>query len=460
KTNKADPNFSALFKNAQGHLSRIASTKGYEDIMLISADGKIELTCDAHLAEVELDVSSEPCFKEGKEKTHFTGLFYNKFAGKNLMWITTPCFDMQGRFAGCVILEMGMKRIYNLLVDREGLGETGESYLIDREKFMISESRFIKDAVLRVKVDTVGVNEGLNGKTGVAVYPDYRNTPVFGSWHPIKYTNWVLLVEKDEAEAFAPLWANQINYIILLSVTVIMVVVIAVFSARATVKPVQELIAVSEYVREGKLDRDVIIQSHDEIGLLINVFNKLIRDMRLLAEQAMVISRGDLTVHIETKGDLAGAFTNMLESLRTLIKQTQESITRLSSVSMEMLSSTEEQASGSAELAASVGEITATVEELSSSAKQVAVNAESVAKIAGDSELTGNQGRESISESIHIMEEIKETTKDSMKKVASFSEKSQKIGDVLSMIREIASETHLLALNASIEASSAGEFGK
>ena len=460
KTNKTDPNFGTLFKNAKGHLSRIASTKGYEDIMLISADGKIELTCDEHSAEMGLDVSSEYYFKEGKERTHFTSLFYNKFAGKNLIYITTPCFDMQGRFAGCVVLEAVLKRIYNVLVDREGLGETGESYLVDRDKFMISESRFIKDAVLRVKVDSFGVSEGLSGKTGVSVYPDYRNIPVFGSWHPIKYTNWVLIVEKDEAEAFAPLWANQINHSILLSVTVIMVVVIAIFSALATVKPVQKLIEISVYVREGKLDRDVKIQSYDEIGLLINVFNKLIRDMRLLAEQAMVISRGDLTVNIETKGDLAGAFTNMLESLRTLIKQTQESVTRLSSVSMEMLSSMEEQASGSAELAASVGEITATVEELSSSAKQVAVNAESVAKITEDSEKTGNQGRESISASIHIMEDIKGATKDSMKKVASFSEKSQKIGDVLGIIKGIASETHLLALNASIEASSAGEFGK
>ena len=117
---------------------------------------------------------------------------------------------------------------------------------------MISESRFIKDAVMRVKVDTVGVNEGLIGKTGLLYTPDYRNIPVFGAWYPIKYTNWVLLVEKDEAEAFAPLRANQINHSILLSVTVIMVVVIAVFSARATVKPVQELIAVSEYIRGRK----------------------------------------------------------------------------------------------------------------------------------------------------------------------------------------------------------------
>ena len=141
----------------------------------------------------------------------------------------------------------------------------------------------------------------------------------------------------------------------------------------------QKLIKVSEHISKGDFSQDVKIQSNDEIGNLIKVFNY------------------------------------MLESLRALNRQTQESIARISSVSVEMLSSSEEQASGTAELAASVGEITATMEELSSSAKQVAINAESVAKIAEDSETTGSQGSESISESIHIMEEIKETTKDSMR---------------------------------------------
>jgi methyl-accepting chemotaxis protein len=347
-----------------------------------------------------------------------------------------------------------------MLSDREGLGESGETYLVNKEKLMVSESRFARDAILKTRVDTFGVNEGLLGRSGVAVYNDYRNFPVIGSWHPVQYTNWMLLAEIDQKEAFMPLRVNRLNQIILISATAVMVIFIAVFSALATVKPVRELIAVARHIGEGKLDQEVKIQCHDEIGVLINMFNGMVRNMRLLAEQAAVISRGDLTTSVDARGDLASAFNVMGDSLRSLIRQCQESIVRIASASSQMMSSFEEQSSGATELSASVSEITATMEELSSSAKQVAMNAESVAKIAEDSEVTGQQGMESVSESVHIMEEIKKVTKNSADKILSLSEKSQKIGDVLGIIKEIAGETHLLALNASIEASAAGEFGK
>ncbi|MBI2469926.1 MAG: methyl-accepting chemotaxis protein [Planctomycetes bacterium] len=461
KVSKIDPNFNTLYKNMHGHLTRIASTKGYDDIMLVSAEGKIELTTGAkHAKELGFDVSSEIYFKEGKAKTYFTNLFYNKITDTNLMYVVTPCLGVQGQFLGCLIIEMDMKKIYSILSDREGLGNTGETYIVNQEKLMISESRFLKDTVLKVKVDTMGANDGLAGKSGIAIYPDYRGIPVVGAWYPIKHTNWVLLAEIDEAEAFAPLRINRINQIILVSVTVIMVVIIAIFSSRAMVKPVHELTEVSLHIGEGKLDRDVKIHSNDEIGILINVFNEMIKNMRLLARQATVISKGDLTISVDAKGELANAFNYMLESLRALIKQTQDSIGRISSVSMEIFASSEEQSSGAAELAASVGEITATIEELSSSAKQIAANAESVEKVAEDSEATYHHGMEAVSASIHIMEDIKGVTKDSAGKILSLSEKAQKIGDVLGIIKEIAGETHLLALNASIEASAAGEFGK
>ena len=421
---RSDLLFNALLKTTQENLDGIISSSKLCDIMLVSAEGKIVLTGISHKEEIETNVSDEIYFKRGKEKTYFTDLFYNKFVGDNTMYVVTPCHDLLGRFVGCVILEINVKGIYEMLADHEGLGETFETYIVNQDNFIVSESRFIKDAVLKVKVDTLGVNEGLKGKAGIAFYPDYRNIPVIGSWHPIKHINWILLSEISEKEGLAPMRAATTIQLILVSAAGIMTVIIAIFSAFATVKPVQELIKVSKHIGEGNLDQDVKVQSYDEIGTLINAFNAMIGNMRIL------------------------------------IKQSQESIMRVSSVTAEIMSSSEEQSSGISELAASVGEITSTIGELSISAKQIAVNAESVAKVAEDSETTCHHGMEAVSASIHIMEDIKGVTKDSSGKILSLSEKAQKIGDVLGIIKEIAGETHLLALNASIEASAAGEFGK
>ena len=78
-------------------------------------------------------MSSDDYFKKVK-KTYFTGLFYNKFANKTLMYVVTPCIDEQGRFVGCVIVEVGLKRINHVLIDREGLEETGETYIVNRDE--------------------------------------------------------------------------------------------------------------------------------------------------------------------------------------------------------------------------------------------------------------------------------------------------------------------------------------
>lgn len=400
----------------------------YETFVL-DLDGKV--VASSNMIMVEKDKSGEVFFTEGKKGVYASDVYYSPSERKCFMSFSAPLKSRDKKdVLGVIVNRYDLTGLNEIACNREGMGQSGEVYIVNKDGYMITESRFIENAVFRQKVDTEPVKLFRNqGKIMTGIYPDYRGMSVVGASMGDDMSGefgfgWTILAERDVAEAFAPIRALALKVLWLSVGSGLFVVLVAVVFARLTVKPVRELIKVSRHIGEGKLDQEVKLHRHDEIGDLIRVFNY------------------------------------MLESLRLLVKQTQEAIAHISSASMEILSISEEQSGGTAELAASVSEITATIEELSTSAKNIAGHAESVARIAEDSESTGYQGVESISASIRIMEEIKKVTQDSADKILLMSQKSQRIGDVLGIIKEIAGETHLLALNASIEASAAGEFGK
>jgi methyl-accepting chemotaxis protein len=345
------------------------------------------------------------------------------------------------------------QRVLKKFEDEKGIKEYWEINTVNQEKyFRYMLPLVVKEACLKCHESKEKVPAFISEK--------YKNDTAVG--YHVGDVRGALSLKVPYILVSQAIW-NGFWHLVIITVIITSVCISVVFclSKVFVTSPLQEVIGVSRYLGEGKLDQEVkALRRNDEIGALIRVFNDMIAGMRLLAMRAATVSEGDLTSDLDEKGDLARAFNLMVKSLRSLIRGCQESIVRISSVSMQMLSNSEEQASGSAELAASVGEITATIEELSSSAKQIALHAESMSKVAVDSETTGHRGMEYVTASVQIMGETKAATKDSAKKIYSLSERSQKIGEVLGTIQEIADETHLLALNASIEASSAGESGK
>lgn len=175
--------------------------------------------------------------------------------------------------------------------------------------------------------------------------------------------------------------------------------------------------------------------------------------------------QGDIghKVPVTTKdeiGTLASSYNQMLDLIVYLIRQTQESSKRLAGSSNDILSATEQQASGSAEQAASISETTATMEELASTYRQIAENADQVVTMAEASLGSAENGQEAVSNTLSAMEEIKSRTQASANKILALGERSQQIGQVLSIINGIADQTKILALNAAIEAARAGEAGK
>ena len=110
--------------------------------------------------------------------------------------------------------------------------------------------------------------------------------------------------------------------------------------------------------------------------------------------------------------------------------------------------------------AASIAQVTATMEELTNTAKQIALSATSVEKIADDSAQAAHAGYDSVGEALEAMEKIRRRVADISGKTLLLGERSQRISEVLNLIKDIAGEIHLLAVNAAIESAAAGEHGK
>lgn len=232
----------------------------------------------------------------------------------------------------------------------------------------------------------------------------------------------VLLMRTDVA--FAPLRGLLWTIVALSMMLAALAAGGSVYWANQFSRPIQALVPFLRSVAAGDLSRGFSIARHDELGML------------------------------------AQAANDMAAQLRVLIQELQQAATQITAAATQVLSAAEEHASGSVQQAASIAQVTATMEELTNTAKQIAQSATSVEKIADDSAQAAHAGYESVSDALEAMEKIRKRVEDISGKTLLLGERSQRITEVLNLIKEIAGEIHLLAVNAAIESAAAGEHGK
>ena len=158
-------------------------------------------------------------FKEGLNNTKFSDLTWCEEAKDFIFMAASPVYDLTNKLLGTVIVEMPYSSIDIILAQRDGLGDTGEIYIVGDDHFMRSKSRFItQNTILKLEINTDAVNDALRGNTDVRVVKDYRIIPVISAYTPLENlrdVTWVLLVEMDGKEAFYPVLALKTNLIII-----------------------------------------------------------------------------------------------------------------------------------------------------------------------------------------------------------------------------------------------------
>lgn len=204
------------------------------------------------------------------------------------------------------------------------------------------------------------------------------------------------------------------------------------------VRRTRALAAVAEQIRAGDLDVTAPTEGRDELALLGSSFNDMTANLRNRIE-------------VERKGR---------ESLEAVLEAIVDTTNSLSSAAAEILAGTSQQAAGMREQASAVAETVTTVEEVQQTSEQAADRASSVYESSQHAADVSSTGRKAIDDTVGLMVEVQGRSKSMAEGILRLAEHSQEIGEIIAAVTDIADQTNLLAVNASIEASRAGEHGK
>jgi len=145
---------------------------------------------------------------------------------------------------------------------------------------------------------------------------------------------------------------------------------------------------------------------------------------------------------------------------RTVNGPLEEAVSALTSASAEILAGTTQQAAGVQEQAAAVTETVSTIEEITQTAESANDRAKEVADSALRAVENGVSGRRAVEDTVAVMGDVKTRTESIANSILALAEQAQAIGDIIAVVNNVADQTNILAFNAAIEASRAGEQGK
>ncbi len=251
----------------------------FSRISVISSGGRV----------VASTLPSERGNDKSKELFFINGLagpsLWNTYNGPEPeIMVSAPIYGSAGGVVGVISGAIPFSRLsfsllsakqYNSGPDKTR-DQSRERYLVNRDGLMVTESRFVKDAVLRQRVDTRPVKACLEEKKGVSgFYRDYRGVEVAGASACMEDMGWVLLVEVDKDEALATV-AKLARYALAAALAVVLLIgAFAAYFVRIVSRRLKRLVWASNEIGKGNYDLDLPVETNDEIGVLSESFNSM-----------------------------------------------------------------------------------------------------------------------------------------------------------------------------------------
>jgi methyl-accepting chemotaxis protein len=262
--------------------------------------------------------------------------------------------------------------------------------------------------------------------------------------------------------------SRQNIIMIMAGIVIVMMGLLYLISRIVIGNPLKRVLLATENLASGQgdLTQRLPENTEDELGMLARYFNKFISQIHDMV-QNVVLSINQVTSTSdrlsENANEVAKAGQHVADSITTLVEgnNVQENeVIKTGEIIHQFSDAITQIANGASEQVENVNQTSLYIGQMAESINSVAANAQGVSEAAQQASEVATKGENAVDRTVSGMEKIKTSVFESAVKIRELGEQSQKIGEIIQVIDDIAEQTNLLALNAAIEAARAGEHGK
>jgi len=290
----------------------------YEEIFLLHPKtGKVMISTNR--SREGDDRSNDECFSGplNSNDTYIKDIYLSKITNKPSMAVSTPVRNQRQNsdtITGIVVARIDLgPSLYTLLHDRRGLGQTGETFIVNKDAVALNELRAYENAPFNLQIKAKPATMAAQGKTGITKTLDYNDEEVLAAFTRIERTGWGLVAKRNVAEIYAPIEMEIWSRLVFVFAAVIVVYLIAFFLARSLSKPVISMMGIAEKMQAGDLSVRHQIDNRDEIGSLAKSLNTMADTI----SSQITVQQGSAEIMevMVTSNDFQGATEALLKKL-------------------------------------------------------------------------------------------------------------------------------------------------
>lgn len=299
----------------------IDRTQIFTEIFIMDPSGKVILSTDS--AHEGKQYENDPMFRNGLKETTIVPTTGAAGMLTRSIIASQPLPDMYGENWGVIAGRAKMENLNAIMLERAGLGETGETYLVDSNFILLTKHRY---GYPGGRVESEGITAAIKENTnGTATYTNSAGEEVIGVYHWLPDLGIALLAEQTSREAFSSVRSIIIINLAAVAASLLAAVGAALYVSRGIARPIESLAKTSARIAAGDLELNAEAERADEIGALAVSFNQMTQQLRGLvsgleqrvAERTAALERR--SVQIQVAAEVARDITtnNGLDDLLT-----------------------------------------------------------------------------------------------------------------------------------------------